>query len=122
MTMARADASGVNEWVAKLAPPQQALAEAIRTLVKEAVPGAQEEIKWRQVCFVEHGNFAYMNTAKAYMTLGFFRGTELDDPAKLLEGSGNTMRHIKVRDAASIPVKQLKAWLRAAAKINKQGR
>ncbi|MEQ8565894.1 MAG: DUF1801 domain-containing protein [Deltaproteobacteria bacterium] len=41
--------------------------------------------------------FAYVNTFKAHVNVGFFRGTELSDPAGLLEGTGKFMRHVKLR-------------------------
>ena len=41
--------------------------------------------------------FAYVGSFKAHVSVGFFRGAELADPAGLLEGSGKRMRHVKVR-------------------------
>lgn len=32
-----------------------------------------------------------------HVNLGFYRGAHLDDPAKLLEGTGKAMRHVKIR-------------------------
>lgn len=32
-----------------------------------------------------------------HVTIGFARGTELPDPAGLLEGSGKVHRHVKIR-------------------------
>jgi len=39
--------------------------------------------------------FAYVNAFKAHVNVGFFCGTELADPAGLLEGTGTVMRHVK---------------------------
>jgi hypothetical protein len=41
--------------------------------------------------------FAYVNAFTAHVNVGFFRGAELADPARLLEGSGKYMRHVKLR-------------------------
>jgi hypothetical protein len=51
--------------------------------------------------------FAYVNAFKDHVNVGFFRGAELADPAGLLEGTGKTMRHVKLRpdddiDAAAL--------------------
>jgi hypothetical protein len=51
--------------------------------------------------------FAYVNAFKAHVNVGFFRGAELADPARLLEATGKFMRHVKVRpggifDAAAL--------------------
>ena len=40
---------------------------------------------------------AYVNAFTRHADLGFFRGAELQDPSRLLEGSGKFMRHVKLR-------------------------
>jgi len=51
--------------------------------------------------------FAYVNVFTAHVNVGFFLGAALPDPARLLEGNGKFMRHVKLRpgtptDAASL--------------------
>jgi hypothetical protein len=41
--------------------------------------------------------FAYVNSFKAHVNVGFFRGAEITDPGRLLEGSGRFGRHVKLR-------------------------
>lgn len=41
--------------------------------------------------------FAYVNVFTAHMNVGFFHGASLPDPARLLEGTGKYMRHVKLR-------------------------
>ena len=41
--------------------------------------------------------FAYVNAFKAHANVGFFYGAMLADPARLLEGEGKRMRHVKLR-------------------------
>jgi hypothetical protein len=40
--------------------------------------------------------FGYVNAFKAHVNVGFFRGAELPDPDRLLEGAGKFMRHVKL--------------------------
>jgi len=40
--------------------------------------------------------FAYVNTFKGHVNVGFFRGAEIVDPAGLLQGTGRLMRHVKL--------------------------
>lgn len=40
--------------------------------------------------------FAYVNVFTRHANIGFFRGAELADPARLLEGDGRYMRHVKL--------------------------
>lgn len=41
--------------------------------------------------------FAYVNIFTDHVNVGFFRGAEIDDPVRLLEGTGRFMRHVKLR-------------------------
>jgi hypothetical protein len=40
--------------------------------------------------------FAYVNVFTAHVNVGFFRGAEIADPQRLLEGTGKRMRHVKL--------------------------
>ena len=46
--------------------------------------------------------FAYVNAFTAHVNVGFFHGTELPDPAQLLEGTGKYMRHVKLRPESNV--------------------
>jgi hypothetical protein len=46
--------------------------------------------------------FAYVNAFTAHVNVGFFRGAELPDPHRLLEGTGKFMRHVKLRPERDI--------------------
>jgi hypothetical protein len=54
------------------------------------------------VACVGDAPFAYVNAFKAHASVGFFRGAMLPDPARLLEGTGKRMRHVKLRFGAEI--------------------
>ena len=41
--------------------------------------------------------FAYVNAFTAHVNVGFFQGASLPDPARLFEGSGKSMRHVKLK-------------------------
>jgi hypothetical protein len=40
--------------------------------------------------------FGYVNVFTSHVKVGFFRGAALPDPARLLQGTGKFMRHVKV--------------------------
>jgi hypothetical protein len=46
--------------------------------------------------------------------VGFFRGAEIADPARLLEGAGRFMRHVKLRPGADVDRAALRKLIRAA--------
>ena len=63
--------------------------------------------------------FAYVNAFKAHVNVGFFCGTELHDPAGLLEGTGKFMRHVKLRPESAVNTAALEQLIEAAYKDTK---
>jgi len=41
--------------------------------------------------------FGYVNVFTSHVNIGFFHGASLSDPARLLQGNGKSMRHVKLR-------------------------
>jgi hypothetical protein len=58
--------------------------------------------------------FAYVNVFAAHVNVGFFHGASLPDPARLLQGSGKRMRHVKLRPETPIDAASLHALIAAA--------
>jgi hypothetical protein len=46
--------------------------------------------------------FAYVNVFTSHVNVGFFQGTALPDPARLLQGAGKFMRHVKLKPGPAI--------------------
>jgi len=46
--------------------------------------------------------FGYVNVFTAHVNVGFFHGASLPDPARLLQGNGRFMRHVKMRPDTSV--------------------
>jgi hypothetical protein len=64
-------------------------------------------------CIVDAA-FAYVDTFKAHVNVGFFRGALLPDPDGLLEGTGKSMRHVKLRPGQEIDEAALNRLIHAA--------
>jgi hypothetical protein len=45
--------------------------------------------------------FAYVNVFTSHVNVGFFQGAALPDPARLLQGTGKFMRHVKLRPGSA---------------------
>ena len=58
--------------------------------------------------------FGYVNVFRSHMNVGFFHGNALPDPARLLEGSGKFMRHVKLRAGTVIDDAALSKLIDAA--------
>src|SRR5438093_11715289 len=58
--------------------------------------------------------FGYVNVFKSHVNVGFYRGSELPDPAHLLEGNGKRMRHVKLRPDTPVDAVALRELIEAA--------
>ncbi len=63
---------------------------------------------------VEDAAFAYVDTFSAHANVGFFFGAMLEDPARLLQGAGKRMRHVKLRWGEAIDEPALNDLIAAA--------
>src|SRR5215510_2446278 len=58
--------------------------------------------------------FGYVNVFTAHVNIGFFHGASLPDPARLLQGTGRFMRHVKASPTSLPDAAPLKALISAA--------
>jgi hypothetical protein len=58
--------------------------------------------------------FAYVNAFRAHVNVGFFLGAGLADPARLLEGTGRFMRHVKLRPGSDVDAAALTRLIETA--------
>jgi hypothetical protein len=65
------------------------------------------------VC-VDDAPFGYVNAFKNHVNVGFFYGAMLADSARLLEGSGKRMRHVKLKPGSEPNTVALRALIDAA--------
>ena len=58
--------------------------------------------------------FGYVNIFASRVNVGFFQGAALADPARLLEGTGKFLRHVKLRPGTATNVAALRRLIEAA--------
>jgi hypothetical protein len=58
--------------------------------------------------------FGYVNVFTSHVNVGFFHGVALTDPARLLQGSGRFMRHVKLRPGTAMDDGALSGLIEAA--------
>ena len=58
--------------------------------------------------------FGYVNIFTSHVNIGFFHGASLEDPARLLQGTGRFMRHVKASPGLALDRDNLKTLVRAA--------
>jgi hypothetical protein len=58
--------------------------------------------------------FGYVNVFASHVNVGFFQGASLPDPARLLQGAGKFMRHVRLRPEAEADSGSLRKLIEAA--------
>lgn len=109
----------VADYLARLSAPQQEIACSLRALVHRAAPTLAETMKWKLPCYTGQGNVCSIIAYADHVNLAFFRGAELADPDGLLEGTGQGMRHVKVRTVKGMPKQAIRTLIREAAQLDR---
>ena len=58
--------------------------------------------------------FGYVNVFTSHVNVGFFQGASLPDPARLLQGNGKRMRHVKLKPGTPIRAESLNKLIETA--------
>jgi hypothetical protein len=58
--------------------------------------------------------FGYVNVFTSHVNVGFFQGAALPDPARILQGAGKFMRHVKLKPGTATNAAALSALIHAA--------
>jgi len=58
--------------------------------------------------------FGYVNVFTSHVNVGFFQGASLPDPARLLQGAGQFMRHVKLKPGTATNAAALTGLIHAA--------
>jgi hypothetical protein len=111
----------IDAYVTKKPRALGEVAQGLRRLVKETVPGTTESVNpWKIPTFESNGPLCMFSIGKNHVTFGFLRGTSLPDPAKLLEGTGKNLRHVKLRSLEDLRRPALKKLIEAAERLNEK--
>jgi hypothetical protein len=108
----------VAQYILPLPMWQQRLIQTLQHLVFEAAPDTVVSIKSAQPVFESNGPMAFIRAAKAHVTFGFWRGTELTDTEGILDGEGDRMKIVKVKQDVPPPERALRALVAEAAALN----
>ncbi len=108
----------VDEYIAAFDDWRTDAMKRLREVVKEGAPHSAVGIKWAQPVWEWNGPMIWMKAYPKHVNIGFWRGTELDDPKKVLTGDGERMRHIKLTSVEEIPADALRELVRQAVKLN----
>lgn len=104
-------ADGLGDWRGEVV-------KELDALIRSAAPKATGSIKWAQPVYEQDGPFAYVKAFTKAVHFGFWRGTDLTDPDARLEGTGDRMRHVKIRTAEDVDKTLFAAWVKEAVELN----
>jgi hypothetical protein len=110
----------VDQYIENLPDDIQKITEALRKIILDASPELIEEYKWSMPNYSYNGLVCYLQTAKKHVNLGFQKGNELVeiDSNKLLQGTGKTMRHIRIVKMEEIQPEAFTTLIQAAMVLN----
>jgi hypothetical protein len=66
------------------------------------------------VACLDDAPFGYVNVFASHVNVGFFQGAALPDPARLLQGTGKFMRHVKLKPGTQTNDAALTSLIHAA--------
>jgi hypothetical protein len=99
------DRLGTFDAIVQDRPPEIiALARRLRLLIAQVHPDVVEVPRtgegvaaygWGERKMTE--SYAYLAPQRGWVNLGFYHGAVLDDPERIIEGTGANIRHVKVR-------------------------
>jgi hypothetical protein len=102
-------------------PSVEELAAGLRALVRRLVPNAEEKLHrpWKTVAYgsSKKRKFCAISPHKSWVNLQFHNGSSLSDPSGLLEGTGKSMRHVKIATKADLDRAALAGLIREAASL-----
>jgi len=113
----------VDAYIAKAAPFARPILERLRRAFHEGCPQTVETVKWGAPHFEHHGILGSMAAFKKHVSLGFWKGAEIGDPAGILDKVGNTlMCAVKFTEVSDLPARSVLAgYVKRAARFNLEG-
>jgi uncharacterized protein YdhG (YjbR/CyaY superfamily) len=94
-----------DDYIEKQKSPQKEILQKVRKIFKETLPNCEEKMAWGVITFAS-GKF-YIAAMKTRVHVGFSITGLSEDEISMFEGSGKTMRHIKIPTLENIDKKRL---------------
>ena len=95
----------MSEYIDKQKSPQKEIIQKVRKIFQKTLPSCEEKMAWGVITFAA-GKF-YIAAMKNRVHVGFAITGLNKDEISLFEGSGKTMRHIKIPTLEDIDQKKL---------------
>lgn len=95
----------INKYIEKQESPQKEILLKVREIFRKTLSDCEEKMRWGVITYAE-GKF-YIAAMKNRVHVGFAITGLDENEIKLFEGSGKTMKHVKIPTLESIDEKTL---------------
>jgi len=95
----------VKEYIEKQKPNEKELLEKARQLILKSIPDCDEFIQWGVLCYSK--GKIYLAAMKGKIHIGFSIAGLGNEDIRLFEGSGKTVRHIKIYSVKELEEKNI---------------
>ncbi|PNX53223.1 MAG: hypothetical protein BV458_05640 [Thermoplasmata archaeon M9B2D] len=95
----------VDTYIEKQKSPQKEILQKVRKIFIKTLPGCEEKMMWGAVTYA--GGKFYIAALKNRVHVGFAITGLNKEEIRLFEGTGKTMRHIKISSVAEIDEEHL---------------
>ena len=110
----------VDDYVESLTDWQKSVAKKLRQMIKTVRPKLTEDVKWGFPCYTSGGKcICSFMAMKETVNFVLYYGAELDDPGDLIEGTGKSMRHVKLRSVKDIRKPMFLKFIKESVKLVK---
>ena len=114
----------IDEYIENLPGWKRDVTEELREVVRNASRELTEEVKWGWPCYTADGKcICGFMAMKDTVNFVLYQGANLDDPSGLIEGTGKSMRHVKLRGLKDVRkpafAKFIKESIRLAKEVKK---
>lgn len=111
----------VDQFIEDLPDDIQNITVTLRKIIFDASLELMEEYKWSMPNYSYNGLVCYLQTSKKHVNLGFHKGNLLQeiDINNSLQGTGKTMRHIRIRKLEDIQPEAFTSLIQEALRLNK---
>jgi uncharacterized protein YdhG (YjbR/CyaY superfamily) len=106
--------AAVEDYIKQQPSPQKEILQELRALILKTFPDASEEMKWGVPTYNE-GKY-YLVSLKDHVNIGFSIKGLSETELGFVEGTGTTMRHLKIRTLADIDQQRIVDLLQLVAK------
>ena len=110
------DHEQIREWLGKIMPDLQPVAERLDELIRKEHPDAQYAIKWKKAYYglPEQGWIIELVAYDVSMNAVFHGGADFDSPPPL--GDTGRSRYVKVHSVEEVDTAEMRAWIEEAGK------